>query len=168
MNLAPRKRYTLEFKAQAVELLRTGKPVTQVAEELCISSNLLYSWRQNSQGAQLGSAGARAAGGAGAPIPPPRRWHAARKAQVVLRLLRGESLDALSRELALPISRLEAWHEEGLAGLHAGLSGRPDADPLQLRLDEANRRIGELSMDNELLRIKADRARPFPTRRSLK
>ena len=62
MNLAPRKRYTAEFKTQAVELLSTGKPVSQVAEELCISSNLLYSWRHSSQGAQLGSAGARAAG----------------------------------------------------------------------------------------------------------
>lgn len=62
MNLAPRKRYTPEFKAQAVELLRTGKPVSQVAEELCISSNLLYSWRQGRQGTQLGGAGARAAG----------------------------------------------------------------------------------------------------------
>ena len=40
MNLAPRKRYTPEFKAQAVELLGTGKHVSQVAEELCISSNL--------------------------------------------------------------------------------------------------------------------------------
>jgi len=111
---------------------------------------------------------AAAAGGAGAPTPPPRRWHAARKAQVVLRLLRGESLDTLSRELALPISRLEAWREEGLAGLLAGLSARPGTDPLQLRLDDANRRIGELSMDLELLRIKADRALPFPARRSLK
>ena len=40
MNLAPRKRYPTEFKAQAVELLSTGKPVSQVAEELCISSDL--------------------------------------------------------------------------------------------------------------------------------
>ena len=40
MNLAPRKRYTTEFKAQAVELLSTGKPVSQVAAELCISSDL--------------------------------------------------------------------------------------------------------------------------------
>ena len=40
MNLALRKRYTPEFKAQAVELLSTGKPVSQVAEELCISSDL--------------------------------------------------------------------------------------------------------------------------------
>jgi hypothetical protein len=110
-----------------------------------------------------------AAGGAGAPPPPPpRRWHAARKAEAVLRLLRGESLDALSRELALPIARLEAWREEGLAGLRAGLCSRPDADPVQLRLDEANRRLGELSMENELLRIKAARALPFPARRSLK
>ena len=62
MKLAPRKRYTAEFKAQAVELLSTGKPVSEVAEELCISSNLLYGWRHSSQGAQLGSAGARAAG----------------------------------------------------------------------------------------------------------
>ena len=59
-----------------------------------------------------------AAGGAGAPLPPPRRWHAARKAEAVLRLLRGESLDSLSRELALPIARLEAWHQEGLSLIH--------------------------------------------------
>lgn len=63
MNLAPRKRYTPEFKAQAVELLRTGKPVSQVAEELCISSNLLYSWRHGAQGVQPGSAAAPTAGG---------------------------------------------------------------------------------------------------------
>ena len=63
MKLAPRKRYPTEFKAQAVELLSTGKPVSQVAEELCISSDLLYSWRHSAQGAQLGSAGVRAAGG---------------------------------------------------------------------------------------------------------
>jgi transposase-like protein len=62
MNLVHRKRYTAEFKAPAVELLSAGKPVSQVAEELCISSNLLYNWRHSSQGAQLGSAGAQAAG----------------------------------------------------------------------------------------------------------
>ena len=59
MNLVHRKRYTAEFKAQAVELLSTGKPVSQVAEELYISSNLLYHWRHSSQGAQLGSARAQ-------------------------------------------------------------------------------------------------------------
>jgi transposase len=67
MNQKTRKRYTPEFKVQAVELLSTGKPVSQVAEELCISSNLLYRWKQDTQSAQVGSAGPRAEGeGAGA------------------------------------------------------------------------------------------------------
>lgn len=65
MNQKPRKRYTPEFKAQAVELLETGKPVPQVAEELCISSGLLYKWRHDSQGVQVGSAGPRAEGEGG-------------------------------------------------------------------------------------------------------
>jgi hypothetical protein len=62
MEQKTRKRYSPEFKAQAVELLDTGKPVSQLAEELCISSNLLYKWRQDSQGAQGGSVGPRAEG----------------------------------------------------------------------------------------------------------
>ena len=67
-----------------------------------------------------------------------------------------------------PFARLEAWLQEGLAGLHAGLSARPETDPVQLRLDDANRRIGELAMENELLHVKAARALPFPARRSFK
>jgi transposase len=62
MESKQRKRYTAEFKAQALELLTTGKPVSQVAQELCISSNLLYSWKSRSQGTQLGSEGPRAGG----------------------------------------------------------------------------------------------------------
>jgi transposase len=62
MNTKPRQRYTAEFKAQAVELINTGKPVSQIAEELCIGSNLLYKWRQDSQGPQIGSEGPRAEG----------------------------------------------------------------------------------------------------------
>ena len=62
MNRSPRKRYTPEFKAQAVELLALGRPVAELAEELCVSPNLLYSWRSSSQGAQAGSEGGRAVG----------------------------------------------------------------------------------------------------------
>ena len=63
MNMTkPRQRYTAEFKAQAVELISTGKPVTQIAEDLCIGSNLLYKWKQDSLGAQVGSEGLRAVG----------------------------------------------------------------------------------------------------------
>jgi len=59
MKSKPRKRYTAEFKAQAVELLDTGKPVSQLAEELCISSNLLYNWRLAAQRGQPGSEATR-------------------------------------------------------------------------------------------------------------
>lgn len=57
-----RKIYTTDFKAQALELLATGKPVSELARELGISSNLLYSWRAGAQIPQLGSAGPRAGG----------------------------------------------------------------------------------------------------------
>lgn len=52
---------TAECKAQALDLLILGKPVNQVAEELCVSSNLLCSWRRSSppQGTQGGSSGGR-------------------------------------------------------------------------------------------------------------
>jgi transposase-like protein len=62
MNPKSRKRYTPEFKAQAVELLQAGKPVSQLAQELGISENLLYSWRLASQRAQVGSQGPQAEG----------------------------------------------------------------------------------------------------------
>lgn len=62
MKSKPRRRYTAEFKAQAVELLETGRPVAELAAELGISTNLLYSWKQASQHPQVGSGGPRAEG----------------------------------------------------------------------------------------------------------
>lgn len=62
MNPKPRRRYSAEFKSQAVELLETGRPAVELAEELGISANLLYSWKQASQRPQVGSEGPRAEG----------------------------------------------------------------------------------------------------------
>ena len=45
------------------------------------------------------------------PLRPGQRWSAGRKREVVLRLLRGESVQALSRELAVEIYQLQQWHE---------------------------------------------------------
>ena len=86
------------------------------------------------------------------------------KREVVLRLLRGESIDALSRELAVEIYRLERWRERALAGLDAGLKER-EHDPLEAKLDEANRRIGELSMEIEILRRERQARHPLARRR---
>lgn len=62
MKQKPRRRYTAEFKSQAIELLKAGRPVPELAEELGISANLLYNWRVSSQGPQAGSEGTRAVG----------------------------------------------------------------------------------------------------------
>jgi hypothetical protein len=75
---------------------------------------------------------------------PELRWRAKRKAEVVLRLLQGEPLDKISRETAVPIPRLEEWRAQALAGMEQALQARETSDPAQQKLDEANRRIGEL------------------------
>ena len=63
MQPVTRKRYTAEFKAQAVDLVRLGRPVTEVAQDLEIGTSLLYGWvSKGAQTGQLGSGGGRAAG----------------------------------------------------------------------------------------------------------
>jgi transposase len=104
MNPKPRRRYTAEFKAQAIALLETGKPVSQLAQELGISDNLLYSWRLASQRAQGGSERPQAEG--------------ARDA--------ADELRALRRELA----RLKMENDIlKKAAVILGTSPRPDSAP---------------------------------------
>ena len=98
-----------------------------------------------------------------------QRWSAARKREVVLRLLRGESLDLISREIGIEVYRLEHWRNKALAAMDAGLKERADDDPVQAGLDAAHKRVGELSMENELLRAKIGRLEagtPFHRARS--
>ena len=112
-------------------------------------------------------AGDGAAGGAG-PLAPGQRWSVGRKRDVVLRLLRGESLEALSREVGVEIYRLEDWWERAVAGLECGLQAR-QGDLVAEALAAAKRHIGELSMENELLRERAraaEQRRPLAMRRS--
>jgi transposase len=98
-----------------------------------------------------------------------QRWSAARKREVVLRLLRGESLDVVSREIGVEVYRLERWRDKALASMDAGLKERADNDPVQADLDAAHKRVGELSMEVELLRAKIGRLEtgtPFHRARS--
>ena len=96
-----------------------------------------------------------------------KRWTASRKIEVVLRILRGESLDTLSRELGLEVYLLEEWRNKALQGMESGLKARLE-DPLQQELDNAKKRLGELLMENELLQVRASRAPAFRTGRSKK
>ena len=84
---------------------------------------------------------------------------------MVLRLLRGESAELLSRELGLPIFKLEQWRQKAEAALEGALKER-EADPADGQLAAAMRRIGELSMEDELLRARIERPGPLGRRRS--
>jgi hypothetical protein len=57
------------------------------------------------------------------PLAPGQRWSAGRKREVVLRLMRGESAELLSRELGLPVFRLEQWRQRAEAALEGALKG---------------------------------------------
>ena len=117
--------------------------------------------RATGVGADPAAAGARA-------LAPGQRWSASRKRDVVLRLLCGESLDAVSRAVGVEIYRLEEWKARALAGLELGLKEQA-GEPVAAVLDAAKRHIGALSMENELLRARAraaERRLPLATRRS--
>jgi transposase len=89
------------------------------------------------------------------------RW-SARKG-VVLRLLRGESLDALARETGQPAGKISGWREEFLAAGREGLKTRPQPEE-DRRLAAAQRKIGELAIDNDILRGLLEEAEHRPGR----
>ena len=89
----------------------------------------------------------------------------ARKREVVLRLMRGEPSELLSRELGVPLYRLERWRDRAQAAIDAALKER-EADAESVELAAAMQRIGELSMENELLRARIGHPGPLARRRS--
>lgn len=99
------------------------------------------------------------------PLAPGQRWSVARKREVVLRLLRGESVELLSRELGVPIFKLEQWRQKADAALDGALKER-EAEAAGTELAAAMQRIGELSMEVELLRTRIERPGPLARRRS--
>ena len=97
------------------------------------------------------------------------RWLSRRKMEVVLRALRGEDVDALSRELGVTAGTIAQLREQFLAGGQAAVKSRP-ADERDGELGRLRAKVGELTMENELLRERARRAEgdggPFGRRRS--
>ena len=106
-------------------------------------------------------------GGKQGALGPHERWSVRRKREVVLCLLRGEPLDALSREVGVEVYRLEQWREKAVGGIDEALEDRT-GDPLQVELDAAMRHIGELSMEVELLRKEREMRRPLSRKMWLK
>lgn len=94
-----------------------------------------------------------------------QRWTVRRKQEAVLRLVRGEPVELLSRELGIETYRLEVWREKAMVGIETALKMRK-GDPLQAELDTAMKRIGELTMQVELLEVKIEKNAPLARRRS--
>jgi transposase-like protein len=108
---------------------------------------------------------------AGAPsgaAGPERRFSAQRKLAAVSRLLRGEPLETVARELNITAARLSGWRDRALLAAEAAMKERErdgrDEELLRLRA-----KLGEITMANELLEQKIaalEGGRPLARRRS--
>lgn len=78
---------------------------------------------------------------------PQGRWSSQKKADVVLRMLRGESMDALSRECVVTVETLSGWREDFVAAGIAGLKGKTLED---VRIAALEKKIGQQAMLLEL------------------
>lgn len=81
-----------------------------------------------------------------------KRFWPEHKAEIVLRLLKGESLDELSREIQMPAGEISQWRDDFICGGKLNLKRRKE-DPLEYKLKEAQSKIGELSMRLDIATI---------------
>lgn len=100
---------------------------------------------------------------------PPKRFWAKHKTEAVLRLLRGEDIEIVSRELGVTAAKLSEWRNQFLVSGSDGFKKRSPKEEAEIkRLKE---KVGEQAMENELLKEKIARmeqARPLAWRRSRK
>ena len=90
-----------------------------------------------------------------------------RKTAAVLRLLRGEDLETISRELGVTAAALTGWHDAFLAAGEAALSIRA-ATGEELESDRLKARLGAALIERDLLHEKIallEPGRPFARRR---
>jgi transposase len=91
-----------------------------------------------------------------------------RKHEVVLRLLRGEDLEVLSRALGVTAATLSGWQDSFLAAGEASLVTRP-SDGEALETERLKAKLGEMLLERELLEAKIaalEANRPWARRRS--
>jgi Transposase len=100
---------------------------------------------------ELPAQGARRATGEGSNNgwQKPQRFSARQKTEVVLRLLRGEALDMVSRELGIPAARLTTWREAFLEAGQDALKKPPLANH-DRELARLRQKLGEATMEIEL------------------
>jgi DNA-binding CsgD family transcriptional regulator len=90
-----------------------------------------------------------------------------RKTAAVLRLLRGEDLETVSRELGVTAATLTGWHDAFLAGGEAALTSRA-ATGEELESERLKAKLGAALIERDLLNEKIallEAGRPFARRR---
>ena len=96
------------------------------------------------------------------------RFSSRKKMEVVLRVLRGEDLDLVSREAGMTAAKVSEWRDQFVASGQAGLKSR-DADGRDDELARLKVLVGDLTMRLELSREAVQRVRggvPLATGRS--
>ncbi len=102
--------------------------------------------------------GGRAPALAAGPLGSGQRWSVARKRAVVLPLIAGEPVELASRGIGVPVFKLARWRERAEAAVEGAPKER-EAETDGPDLAAALQRIGELSMEGELLRAKTGQSR---------
>ena len=91
-----------------------------------------------------------------------------RKRDAVLRLLRGEDLEIVSRALGVTAATLSGWEQAFLAAGEARLATRPTAGE-EIESERLKAKLGEMLLERELLEAKIaalEANRPLARRRS--
>jgi len=96
------------------------------------------------------------AGGGETAGGPPQRFSAKRKLRAVNRLLRGDPLELVARELNVTAARLSEWRDRAMLAAAAALKER-DCDDRDDEIARLKGKVGEMTMENELLREKIAR-----------
>lgn len=79
------------------------------------------------------------------------RWSAKRKAEAVMRLLRGEDLDTVSRQLKVTAATLSGWRDRFLANGLAGLKSR-EVDGRDEQIAQLQKALAETALDLSISR----------------
>jgi transposase len=90
-----------------------------------------------------------------------------RKSAAVLRLLRGEDLETVSRELGVTAATLTGWHDAFLSGGAAALASRATTGE-ELESERLKAKLGAALIERDLLNEKIallEAGRPFARRR---
>lgn len=100
---------------------------------------------------------------------PVQRWTAKRRSALVLSILRGQtSAQEAARKHGLTVAEIEDWQDRFLSGAENNLRAKP-LDDEALREEELKRlkqKVGELVMDNDILKEAVKRSVPLAQRTS--